>query len=1532
MADVIRKAVNKFTKGLVMDFSPENTQNELLTHALNATLLTFNGNELSLQNDMGNARVETAFLPEGYMPVGTCEYGGIIYIVSYNPIEDKSQIGCFPSPERTVSNEELGEFEVSISKDDFQSDDNGNLKNTTQCVLLKKDSLNPGDKFIVTANESIYEEALQDLVYGGSPVANPKIALNVVSIEDSGRIVYLNSDIRDYTKSGYTYHILGSLKGEFGNTSKLELDAYRSKVSSGYSVFKSKTSGKLAILAELVMIDSYSVTHSVVKVNEEEGVFDVIIHTEVEPDVNASNYNVVPKLKYYYLKNSQGYLQRFDDSGNEYKAQLFPDLGQKGIIGTTLGDIYETTTGEDLGLSEVVLSKENFDFPTADLYYQSEDSPFIPSESNGYTYPDIKLATFKVPTIITEKSLPDLPFKYDYTVVPCMSYGKLDHLAVSNTVDFSKLHDFNKSNFNTWKYHIDGDQLRLTFGAEIFDTFETDKVSGLVLEFYDLWGFAGSIEISNKKSYSGIYTKIVPLNALGAISKNKIESENIVTDYTHNINIIPKDDGYYYNNEKVNHTEKGWKYENDEAIDNDCGTLYSNLLYGVKTYFKVTDGSGKHTYIPKKELFLFTIPIYNDLYYTIADFSTLEYPKMDMLLTYKIEDESSTSPFDAVGLVNGYNASDYATIAAYKEGNYPEQQFSVTKHISYKGTSKLYLEVGLKPEYNSLNIFHDPDINKYFSCTLQLIGNNSDENYLEVKSEDSSISSDELLGYAHNFEKEVNTLQFTTETVTRANTESIITFNDGIRNFNFINPLLSSPEYIALKYDFVVGYKVYVEDIKNSSIPATTFCALYHKNDAGIYNAEDFGIYVQQDDPEHNVYYSNAVFYNSGTADESIFGIGKQVASTGTLEEQVQLIDYIKTATESITTLGQFNAGEPLKYLTPHIGKLTFCQPHVHGLGDSNSTTLQKSDNSVYFGQKPDPDKNYKADALYNLSLNTKSAINYNTEFISSIEHDAITINGAAKRVYTGITGDKLENFNKCLLNTMASVYAYNPDYNTLSIKVGQPNVIDNKIQFVSNIISKDASFKFSSEETLNDYVYIGSIKFSDYLNTLATYSGIVTKSNNTAVPQLQFQPDCTYCGASPNAYLLSSLTYKTEAPQDIVSDLTFSKSDLTVVRHSDGSLKIITGTPDKKTLYGWRSGVLIKLDVSNYEIEDNGELKVGFESYNGSEEVRHTHILIQEDYNRMKLHSGQEEPLSIIPITVDLIGKRIKNAKVELITTLTHNAAKYWVTNDSVIFAKPKSSGPLKVSFSGSVKSFSDALKIPSVGPAGFLATVSSKIIEGDKMSVIKSFKPYSLEDQPLTTIQALVRSSKVISQVRFNKVNGDPIFLYPTSFWLNGSSANHGTVGAVEPVSYGFVEFSEQPSSGDDLDILLVELKISEIQIPVGWSNPIDETKYSLENVVTTPTKNYVERDPVPSYKIKAGYEKTTLVGTSITLNDLIYEPSVSGHRLFAKKSNYWLGCLGGLGGDIYYRSVDDTEISNETKNLNKLSFYTGPCFTLN
>jgi len=72
-----------------MDLNPLQTPNDVLVSALNATLITKNGNESALQNDFGNGRVETAFLPTGFIPVGVCEFGDIIYITSYNPLENK---------------------------------------------------------------------------------------------------------------------------------------------------------------------------------------------------------------------------------------------------------------------------------------------------------------------------------------------------------------------------------------------------------------------------------------------------------------------------------------------------------------------------------------------------------------------------------------------------------------------------------------------------------------------------------------------------------------------------------------------------------------------------------------------------------------------------------------------------------------------------------------------------------------------------------------------------------------------------------------------------------------------------------------------------------------------------------------------------------------------------------------------------------------------------------------------------------------------------------------------------------------------------------------------------------------------------------------------------------------------------------------------------------------------------------------------------------------------------------------------------
>lgn len=109
-----------------MDLHPLMTPNTVLTDALNASFITFNGNETMLQNDMGNTLIQDATtgyvmgLNSGFIPVGMKEHGGILYIASYNPDTEEGELGSIPSPifEYTseASNKEV--TEDLIHKDD----------------------------------------------------------------------------------------------------------------------------------------------------------------------------------------------------------------------------------------------------------------------------------------------------------------------------------------------------------------------------------------------------------------------------------------------------------------------------------------------------------------------------------------------------------------------------------------------------------------------------------------------------------------------------------------------------------------------------------------------------------------------------------------------------------------------------------------------------------------------------------------------------------------------------------------------------------------------------------------------------------------------------------------------------------------------------------------------------------------------------------------------------------------------------------------------------------------------------------------------------------------------------------------------------------------------------------------------------------------------------------------------------------------------------------------------------------------------
>lgn len=314
-SNTIMTAKSTFGDGLLMDFAPDNTQATCLTHALNATLLTMNGNELSLQNDMGNGRVETAYLPEGYVPVGTCEFGDIIYIVSYNPITNKSQIGCFPSPERNISSKELSGTETEFNLDNFVESSGfgfNQTKNNSIKQIIYENNLNPGDKFIVHSGDiASKSNIISDYGNTSHKVGTfPKqYKINVVAIEDSGKINYLNSNLKWYTnytnqgnqeevKKDGDFYINAEVSKDSG---KPDIDSYRNILNSGYSVFQSKVSGKLAILIELERIESFNSTYEIYtkqkKSNQESAQADTIITNIVTKPSKTEDFDA-DKIKY----------------------------------------------------------------------------------------------------------------------------------------------------------------------------------------------------------------------------------------------------------------------------------------------------------------------------------------------------------------------------------------------------------------------------------------------------------------------------------------------------------------------------------------------------------------------------------------------------------------------------------------------------------------------------------------------------------------------------------------------------------------------------------------------------------------------------------------------------------------------------------------------------------------------------------------------------------------------------------------------------------------------------------------------------------------------------------------------------------------------------------------------------------------------------------------------------------------------------------------------------------------------------------
>lgn len=327
---------NQFDKGMNLDLNVINIDNHTLTSALNATMITRNGNETVLQNDMGNAKVELAYLPSGYVPVGMKEFGGIVYVASYNPLKGTSQIGSFPSPETVINSDETKEPEIKINPETiFNSKETVNKvidKIYVKNILINHE-LKSGDKFQIIAEKNDGEKSL--LQYLENKVFELRA---IISGEDGENIDITSTCIKYRYKNTEKNTIVDSIAycGEQldeytltdilvynSSTNLYESVKEKRDFSLYYNVIKGNNKGKLYLAQKLIVPDFIEANLSI-SVNRNE--------TDDNPN-DVYTLTFTPKAYKYIDSNKEDKVnwEEFDDNDFQY---IITIENNSGIINT----------------------------------------------------------------------------------------------------------------------------------------------------------------------------------------------------------------------------------------------------------------------------------------------------------------------------------------------------------------------------------------------------------------------------------------------------------------------------------------------------------------------------------------------------------------------------------------------------------------------------------------------------------------------------------------------------------------------------------------------------------------------------------------------------------------------------------------------------------------------------------------------------------------------------------------------------------------------------------------------------------------------------------------------------------------------------------------------------------------------------------------------------------------------------------------------------------------------------------------------
>ncbi len=620
-----KNALNTFTNGLAMDNNPLTVPNSVMTSALNATIVTRNGDENMLQPDMGNGRVETAYLPEGFIPVGTVEFNGIIYVASYNPLTNRSQIGSFPSPERNVTTDKITDCENIIENKSFIDDQHkypnvyNPFNNTYGARVLSMPSikassiklklltdnksgrylLNPGDRYKVY--QSAYDGNVNALITNAGSISDiyqadativddtPRyLTIHMISISEDSKINYLDQNLKwDWNGGKYGYYINGDIKEDHET---VDIDQYRSLVSSAYNVFNSKVSGELALLFDLKIVDTFTVTWDA-------SVSDYVGEEGNDPhegcdkmadiwfNVNYTSGSSRINLKYVWVTGSWLAEQKVDQDqiNNGVKYAAYAELN---TFDPYVDSEDETDSDEEPSPKE-----------TLDRKNDGTDKDITIFKDTGHLF------------YYSSDSLSDTVWSYQLT--PAMPFGCIDWLAVSGSINFNLLGS-GVINLIEWRYYVSNTALTLSWGLEAYPEINK-KIYSVSLEFYTPENIPSEgndatpnhiITINKKSSYSGYFQNIVYFENVTTLDRDKLYLVKISILYGDDTN---SEERPFY---RWLYTTGQWnsQYLSQETMDFRTLKLSDSSIFNVK--FDVNDNIQQQT---TENIINASVPVlYND--------------------------------------------------------------------------------------------------------------------------------------------------------------------------------------------------------------------------------------------------------------------------------------------------------------------------------------------------------------------------------------------------------------------------------------------------------------------------------------------------------------------------------------------------------------------------------------------------------------------------------------------------------------------------------------------------------------------------------------------------------------------------------------------------------------------------------------------------------------------------------------------------------------------------------------------------------